>query len=84
MPAFRSAATIDVIAKQTSELLDHFKPAIDSFAEDLVLAGEEMARFLLRRIAGAPVSDLQSIGAPQPHLRTVVQMQAPPAKAKRR
>ena len=75
---------IDVIAKQTSELLDHFKPAINSFAEDLVLAGEEMARFLLRRIAGAPVSDLQSIGAPQPHLRTVVQMQAPPAKAKRR
>jgi LacI family transcriptional regulator len=61
---------IDVIAKQTSELLDHFTPAIDSYGEDLVFAGEEMARFLLRRIAGAPTAELQSLGAPAPHLRT--------------
>jgi LacI family transcriptional regulator len=61
---------IDVIAKQTSELLDHFTPAIDSYGEDLTFAGEEMARFLLRRIGGAPVGELQSLGAPVPHLRT--------------
>jgi LacI family transcriptional regulator len=61
---------IDVVAKQTSELLDHFTPAIDSFSEDLVFAGEELARFLLKRIGGAPVAELQSLGAPQPHLRT--------------
>lgn len=60
---------IDVIAKQTSELLDHFTPAIDSFAEDLIFAGGEMARFLLKRIGGAPVAELQSLSAPLPHLR---------------
>lgn len=62
---------IDLVAKQTSELLDHLTPAIDSFGEDLAFAGEEMARFLLRRIAGASVAELQSVGAPKPHLRTL-------------
>jgi LacI family transcriptional regulator len=68
----RIGADIDVVAKQTSELLDHFTPAIDSFSEDLMLAGEEMARLLLERIAGAPVEALQSIAPPVPHLRTKV------------
>lgn len=61
---------VDVIAKQTSDLLDHVTPAIDSIGEDLVFAGEELARILLRRIAGAPMAELQSLGAPQFHRRT--------------
>jgi LacI family transcriptional regulator len=61
---------IDVIAKDTTDLLDHITPAIDSFFEDLTQAGEDMGRLLLRRIAGAPVSDLQSIGEPRLHRRT--------------
>ncbi|WP_246248941.1 LacI family transcriptional regulator [Chelativorans alearense] len=60
----------DVIAKETSELLNHITPAIDSFYEDLTFAGEELARLLLRRIAGTPVSELQTIAAPQLHQRT--------------
>jgi LacI family transcriptional regulator len=53
---------VDVVAKGTSDLLDHTYPAIDSFFEDLTFAGEELARLLLRRIAGAPVAELQSLG----------------------
>lgn len=53
---------VDVVAKSTSELLDHTYPAIDSFFEDLTFAGEELGRLLLLRIAGAPVTDLQSLG----------------------
>lgn len=60
---------IDVIAKETSDLLNHLEPAIDSFREDLVFAGQEVARLMLRRIAGAPVADLQSIAEPQFHSR---------------
>jgi LacI family transcriptional regulator len=61
---------VDVIAKDTTDILDHITPAIDSFFEDLTLAGEDLGRLLLRRIAGAPVSELQSIGEPQLHRRT--------------
>jgi LacI family transcriptional regulator len=61
---------IDVVAKGTSELLDHSYPAIDSFFEDLTFAGEELARLLLRRIAGAPIAQLQSLGEPRLQRRT--------------
>lgn len=62
---------VDVIAKATSELLDHVDPPIDSFYEDLTFAGEELGRLLLRRIAGAPVSELQTLAEPvlQPRKR---------------
>jgi len=61
---------VDVIAKGTSELLDHTYPAIDSFHEDLTVAGEELARLLLKRIAGVPVAELQSLGEPRLQRRT--------------
>jgi len=61
---------IDVIAKDTSDLLDHVTPAIDSFYEDMIFAGKEVARLLLRQIAGAPVIELQTIAAPRFHART--------------
>jgi LacI family transcriptional regulator len=61
---------IDVIGKDTSDLLDHVTPSIDSFYEDLLFAGEELARLLLMRIAGATVDKLQTIAEPRFHRRT--------------
>jgi LacI family transcriptional regulator len=55
---------VDVVAKATSELLDHLDPAIDAFYEDLTVAGEELGRLLLRRIAGAPMAELQTLAKP--------------------
>jgi LacI family transcriptional regulator len=61
---------IDVIGKDTSDLLDHVTPSIDSFYEDLIFAGEELARLLLMRIAGATVDKLQTIAEPRFRRRT--------------
>ena len=66
----RVGADIDVIAKDTSDLLDHVAPAIDSYFEDLAFAGGELARLLLRRLAGASVKELQTLAAPQLRRRT--------------
>lgn len=67
---------VDVIAKDTSDILDHITPPIDSFYEDLVFAGEELARLLLMRIEGAPVSELQTIAAPIFHPRNTTPVSA--------
>ena len=56
---------VDVIAKSITDVLDYLSPPIDSFYEDHTFSGEELARLLLRRIAGAPVSELQSIAEPR-------------------
>jgi LacI family transcriptional regulator len=56
---------LDVIAKSISDVLDYFSPAIDSFYEDYRFSGEELARLLLKRIAGAPIDELQSIAEPR-------------------
>ena len=61
---------IDVIAKSTSEILDYVTPPIDSFVEDLTLAGETLARFLIKRIRGVPVEELQAIDQPRLRART--------------
>lgn len=53
---------VDVVAKATSDLLDHIHPAIDSFFEDLAFAGEELARLLIRRIEGVPATELKTLG----------------------
>jgi LacI family transcriptional regulator len=55
---------VDIIAKATSELLDHLDPAIDSFYEDLTFAGEELGRLMLRRLSGARAEDLQTLAQP--------------------
>jgi len=56
---------VDVIAKETSDLLDNISPPIDSFCEDLVFAGSELARLLLARMQGAPAADLNSLSKPE-------------------
>ncbi|MCF1503905.1 MULTISPECIES: LacI family transcriptional regulator [Afifella] len=61
---------VDVVAKETSDLLDNVWPPIDSFCEDLVLAGKELASFLLARMRGAPVDTLTSLATPGFRQRT--------------
>jgi LacI family transcriptional regulator len=56
---------IDVVANGTSDILDYVTPPIDSFFEDLTLAGQIMARFLMKRINGTPASELQMLQAPK-------------------
>ncbi len=56
---------IDVIAKSTSDILDYLTPPINSFHEDLVLAGETLARFLIKRVHGVPAEELQAVDAPR-------------------
>jgi len=61
---------VDLIAKSSSDVLDHIQPAIDSFHEDYTFAGEELARLLLKRISGSPTTELQSIAEPRLQRRT--------------
>jgi LacI family transcriptional regulator, galactose operon repressor len=61
---------VDVIAKSTSDILDHIAPPIDSFLEDLVLAGETLARFLMKRIRGVSALELQAVDQPKLCVRT--------------
>ena len=56
---------IDVIAKSTSDILDYVTPPIDSFHEDLLLAGETLAHFLMKRIGGVPAEELQAVDQPR-------------------
>lgn len=61
---------LDVVAKSTSDLLDYLTPRIDSFHEDLTLAGETLARFLIKRIEGVQVSKLQTVAMPEARFRS--------------
>ena len=56
---------VDVIAKSSSDILDYLNPAVDSFYEDYIFSGEELARRLLKRIAGTPIGELQSVAEPR-------------------
>ena len=57
---------IDVIAKETSDLLNYTRPRIDSLREDLIVAGQELAAHLIDVIEKRDVSILQSLGQPIP------------------
>lgn len=65
----RPGEDVDVVAKQTSPVLDHMQPPIDTFIEDLTKTGFELASLLLRAMAGEPAERLQTIGRPEPRLR---------------
>lgn len=61
----RLGADLDIVSKQTSRLLHLFRPALHVVDEDIRLAGSELARAVLGRIGGAPLSALQSLSRPQ-------------------
>lgn len=52
---------VHLMIKQTSGVFGFVRPRVESVFEDIVAAGEEMAQFLMKRIDGAPVQDLQSV-----------------------
>ncbi|URK17636.1 LacI family transcriptional regulator [Thalassospira sp. GO-4] len=56
----------DVIAKETSDLLDLTRPRIDSLREDLIVAGQQLASHLLDVINGAEPDTLQTLSEPKP------------------
>lgn len=57
------------ICKQTSDLLPALYPQIDTIEEDVLAAGVELARLLLRRINGEPAESLRTLGEPKVHWR---------------
>lgn len=50
-----------IIAKRTSAMMDHILPSIGAVHEDIRLAGQEMARLLIRAIDGEPPETLTRI-----------------------
>ncbi len=67
----------DLVAKQTSPMLDHTTPAIDTIYEDLTATGHALASLLVRRINEEPVETLQSIREPELRFRTECPAEAP-------
>lgn len=61
---------VEVVAKQTSDVLPTLFPSVDTIAEDIHAAGVELTRLLLRRIAGEPAEALQTLGEPVAHWRS--------------
>lgn len=57
------------ICKQTSDLLPALYPQIDTIEEDVLAAGVELARLLIRRIEGEPAEGLRTLGEPKVHWR---------------
>ncbi|MBO6719937.1 MAG: substrate-binding domain-containing protein [Rhizobiaceae bacterium] len=55
---------IDVATKQSTKLVQMFRPQLFVVNEDFRLAGRELARALLGSIASRPVRDLQSLSVP--------------------
>lgn len=61
---------IQVLYKQTSDILPTLYPDIDSIEEDVFAAGVELTNLLIRRIDGEPVETLQTLAEPLPHWRS--------------
>jgi LacI family transcriptional regulator len=57
------------ICKQTSDLLPALYPQIDTIEEDVLAAGMELVRLLIRRINGEPAETLRTLGEPKTHWR---------------
>ncbi|TQV80587.1 YbiU family protein [Denitrobaculum tricleocarpae] len=61
---------VDIVAKQTSSIFNHYQPQIDTIYEDLTATGQELANIILRRLDDSPVASLQTIGTPELRFRT--------------
>ena len=66
----RVPADMRFVCKQTSNVLPALFPSIDTIAEDVFAAGGELTRLLLRRIAGEPADQLQTLGEPTPYWKS--------------
>lgn len=66
----RLGTDVEVIYKQTSDLLPIFIPHMDSIVEDVFKAGKEVATLLIRRINGEPAEGLQLLGKAEARWRT--------------
>lgn len=60
----RIGDTVDLVSKQPSDILPWIRPQIIAANEDFRLAGRELARALLDRIAGKQTGQLQTISEP--------------------
>jgi len=61
---------IQFVCKQTSDMLSTVFPTADTIEEDVYAAGLELTRLLLRRIAGEPAEQLQTLSEPVAHWRS--------------
>lgn len=55
---------VDLVSKQSTDVLKWFRPEIIVFNEDVRHAGRELARAVLRRIEGVDARELQSLSYP--------------------
>jgi LacI family transcriptional regulator len=60
----RLGKDIDLVAKQASHILNWIRPEMITVYEDVRHAGRELARSLIRSIAGVEPESLQSVSAP--------------------
>jgi LacI family transcriptional regulator len=60
---------VDVLAKQTSQTFDLYRPRIDTIYEDLRATGEALGQLLLRRMAGEAAETLQVLLPPKANFR---------------
>ncbi len=58
---FSIGKEIDIVSKQTVNILPRFRPQIETVHEDIQLAGRELAKLVLASIQQTPASKLQSI-----------------------
>lgn len=55
---------VDLVSKQSQQILQWFRPEIIVTFEDFRLAGRELARAVLARIEGRPIKELQTLSRP--------------------
>lgn len=61
---------IQFVCKQTSDMLSMVFPQADTIEENVYEAGLELTRLLMRRIAGEPAEQLQTLSEPVVHWRS--------------
>ena len=61
---FKLGRDVDVVSKQSSDLLHLFRPELLVVNEDFRLAGSQLARSILGLINGAAPGSLQSLSVP--------------------
>lgn len=61
---------VEIVAKQTTAMLDHVFPEVDSYVEDITLTGRRLGETLLQVIEGQlPLDQLNTLIPPEPRLR---------------